>query len=115
MITLQPSHDVRTTLHGRRFNVFTSYQRPYNVVLTSCAALRKLLSYVTITLGGLAVAVPGQVRGLKLAHKNHGKLQWNLLFGETIRLAREGFKIHKPLASAIATLKNEAYVSKGLR
>ena len=33
----QPEHDVRTTLHGRRFNVLTSYQRPYDVILTSCA------------------------------------------------------------------------------
>ena len=30
-------HDIRMTLSGRRFKVLTSYQRPYNVVLTSCA------------------------------------------------------------------------------
>ena len=27
------AHDVRTTLYRRCFNVLTSYQRPYNVVL----------------------------------------------------------------------------------
>ena len=32
----QPAHDVRTTLYWRRFNVLTSFHRPYNVVLTSC-------------------------------------------------------------------------------
>ena len=30
-------HDVRTTLLRRHFNVLTSFQRPCNVVLTSCA------------------------------------------------------------------------------
>jgi len=61
------------------------------------------------------VGVPGQIRGLKAAHKEHGKLQWKALFKETIRLAKDGFKIHKPLAGAIATLKDKPYVSEGLR
>ena len=34
----QLAHDVRTTLLRRRFNVLTSFQRLYNVVLTSCAS-----------------------------------------------------------------------------
>ena len=34
----QPPHNVKTTLIRRHFNVLTSYQRPYNVVLTSCAS-----------------------------------------------------------------------------
>ena len=37
-VLTQPSHDVRTTLLRRRFSVLTSSQRPYNVVLTSCAS-----------------------------------------------------------------------------
>ena len=31
----QPTHDVKTTLYVPHFNALTSYQRPYNVVLTS--------------------------------------------------------------------------------
>eukprot|EP00111_Clytia_hemisphaerica_P010087 TCONS_00029500-protein len=65
--------------------------------------------------GGLAAGVPGQVRGLKLAHHNHGILQWNQLFNETILLAERGFKIHPALAYAISTLEKEPYVSEGLK
>ena len=32
----EESHDVRTTLHGRYYNIRTLQRRPYNVVLTSC-------------------------------------------------------------------------------
>ena len=43
IVHTQLAHDVRTTLLRRRFNVFTSFQRPYNVVLTSCASWVELL------------------------------------------------------------------------
>jgi len=60
-------------------------------------------------IGGMAVGVPGQIRGLKAAHKEHGKLQWKALFKETIRLAKDGFKIHKPAASwSDSNLKRQA-------
>ena len=39
------AHDVRTTLLRRHFNVLTSYQRPYNVVLTLCARLVPLILF----------------------------------------------------------------------
>lgn len=66
--------------------------------------------------GGLAVAIPGQVRGLKLAHDNHGHLPWKDLFNETIELAENGFTIHKPLGYVIDfELKDEEYISQGLK
>ena len=37
LIAAQPANEVRTTLLSRRFNILTSLQRPYNVILTSCA------------------------------------------------------------------------------
>ena len=42
---------------------------------------------------GVAVGVPGAVRMLELAHREHGKLPWARLFQPAIRLAESGFRI----------------------
>jgi gamma-glutamyltranspeptidase/glutathione hydrolase len=43
--------------------------------------------------GGLAVGVPGTLRMLELAHREHGKLPWARLFEPAITLAEQGFTI----------------------
>lgn len=43
--------------------------------------------------GGLSVGVPGIVRMLELAHRDHGRLPWADLFASAIRLAEQGFAI----------------------
>ncbi len=43
--------------------------------------------------GGLAVGVPGVVRMLAMAHRDHGKLPWKALFQPAIALAERGFAI----------------------
>lgn len=40
--------------------------------------------------GGLAVGVPGEIRGLALMSKNHGRLSWRRLVMPAARLARDG-------------------------
>lgn len=59
---------------------------------------------------GKSVGVPGLLRVMELAHKQHGKLPWARLFEPTIRLAETGFPVSPRLAKLIAgdaTLKND--------
>ncbi|MFM7000047.1 MAG: gamma-glutamyltransferase family protein [Limnohabitans sp.] len=42
---------------------------------------------------GLAVGVPGAVRMLEAAHRQHGQLPWAQLFTPAIALAEQGFKV----------------------
>ncbi len=56
-------------------------------------------------IGGMAVGVPGLLRMLEMAHKEHGRLAWRDLFKPAIDLARKGFPISKRLARLIAGAK----------
>ncbi|WP_144630944.1 gamma-glutamyltransferase family protein [Bordetella genomosp. 13] len=51
---------------------------------------------------GRSIGVPGVMRMLEMAHKEHGKLEWSELFDEGIRLADDGFKIPGRMGSALA-------------
>ncbi|QNP47902.1 gamma-glutamyltransferase [Diaphorobacter aerolatus] len=50
---------------------------------------------------GRSIGVPGVLRMLEMAQKEHGKLQWNGLFDYGIKLADDGFKIPGLLGDAI--------------
>jgi gamma-glutamyltranspeptidase/glutathione hydrolase len=52
--------------------------------------------------GGRSVGVPGLVRMLELAHRDHGRLPWWYLFEPAIRLAEEGFKVSPRLHRLIS-------------
>ncbi len=52
--------------------------------------------------GGRAVGVPGLLRMLELAHREHGRLEWSALFEPAIRLAEQGFAVSPYLAREIA-------------
>lgn len=52
--------------------------------------------------GGLSVGVPGVMRMLEMAHRDHGTLPWRELFQPAITLAEDGFAISSRLADRIA-------------
>ena len=52
--------------------------------------------------GGRAVAVPGVLKMLEQAHREHGKLPWESLFQSAITLAEDGFEVSPRLHALLA-------------
>ena len=68
----------------------------------------KRRKFLDAVVGGQSVGVPGVVRMLQLAHRDHGKLPWARLFQPAITLAREGFAISPRLHRLIGRAKHLA-------
>ena len=60
------------------------------------------------TVGGLSVAIPGELRGLELLHSRFGKLPWSNLVRPAMELARDGFQVGPHLAKSIK--EKEKYI-----
>lgn len=73
------------------------------------AADGKPLPFIEAVVGGRAVGVPGAVRMLELAHREHGRLPWAALFQPAIRLAEDGFPVSPRLHTL---LKGEQHLRK---
>jgi len=64
-------------------------------------ATGKPLPFNTAVLSGRATGVPGAVKMLGLAHREHGKLRWSSLFDDAERAANQGFIVSPRLAKMI--------------
>lgn len=51
--------------------------------------------------GGLAIGVPGELRGLELAHARHGRLPWAKVVEPAMELAEKGVPVNPNLATEI--------------
>ncbi len=62
--------------------------------------------FLDAVVGGKSVGVPGVLRMLAAAHRDHGKLAWSRLFRPAIALADEGFEISPRLHRFIRIAKH---------
>jgi gamma-glutamyltranspeptidase/glutathione hydrolase len=65
-------------------------------------------SFGNVGVGGLAVGVPGALRMLELAHREHGRLPWADLFAPAIALAQSGFEVSPRLFGLLNGFKRFA-------
>ncbi len=65
-------------------------------------------SFGNVGVGGLAVGVPGALRMLELAHREHGRLPWADLFAPAIELAENGFEVSPRLFGLLNGFKRFA-------
>ena len=69
----------------------------------------KPMPFIDTVVGGRAVGVPGAVRMLEMAHRQHGTLPWAQLFQPAIALAEAGFPVSQRLH---ALLSAEPHLAK---
>jgi gamma-glutamyltranspeptidase len=65
------------------------------------------------SIGGLSIAVPGELKGLELLHSRHGSLKWSEVVEPSRILARDGVIIGKHLASDIKSLFTKDFIRYG--
>lgn len=59
------------------------------------------IKWIDAVIGGRSVGVPGVLKMLSMAHKEHGVLPWNKLFEPAIELAEKGFIVSPRLAKLV--------------
>lgn len=69
----------------------------------------KPMQHIDAVVGGISVGVPGNLRVLELAHRQHGRLKWAALFEPAIRLSEQGFEVSPRMAGALA---RESYLKR---
>ena len=62
----------------------------------------KPLRFFDAVVGGLSVGAPGTPRLMEEAHRRWGRVAWDLLFDDAIRLAETGFTVSPRLAALVA-------------
>ncbi|MBS9404132.1 gamma-glutamyltransferase [Halomonas sp. TRM85114] len=64
------------------------------------------LDFMDAVASGRSIGVPGTLRMLELAHREHGQLPWEVLFEPAITLAEEGFAVSERLHTSLAEVEH---------
>ncbi|KTF18242.1 gamma-glutamyltransferase [Pseudoalteromonas sp. H105] len=62
----------------------------------------KAVKWIEAVVGGRSVGVPGVLHAFANAHKQYGKLPWEVLFKPAIEIAEQGFKVSPRLHKLLA-------------
>lgn len=62
--------------------------------------------------GGLAAAIPGELRGLEYAHNKYGALPWKSVMAPAIDVARNGFEVTGDIIAYIAATENPDFLTQ---
>ena len=81
-------------------NLFNFTTLLSSMVLSILVSIFQLTIFI-VSSGGLAIAVPGEVKGMYQASQKYGRLPWKELVEPAIKLARDGFKISAAVAQAL--------------
>ena len=65
--------------------------------------------------GGLAIAVPGEIRGMYQVWKEHGSLPWKDLVQPTINLTTKGYQVPQRMHEAAHIWRGHVEADPGLR
>ena len=72
------------------------------------------MAFMAAVVGGRSVGVPGVLRMLEAAHRQHGRLPWAQLFQPAISLAEQGFPVSARLHQAIIEAGTNLRADAGL-
>ncbi|XP_054155079.1 scoloptoxin SSD14-like [Oppia nitens] len=64
---------------------------------------------------GPSIAIPGQLRGMILAHQRYGKLSWSSLIEPSIAMARNGINVTKHLEEILIQFKDDIEMNDNLK
>lgn len=79
------------------------------------ATTEDMYANVSSTVGGLAMAVPGELRGYGALNREYGRLPWRDLVKPTADLCRRGHQVNSYMARALDRYSNEIKAEPSMR
>ena len=83
------------------------YLNDPNSTIKGIHSIVMMLVILHSLIGGLAIGVPGQLKGMYEAHQRFGRLPWSDVVEPSIQLAIDGFIITPAIADAIEAVQND--------